>query len=98
MDLFFKIDQTKVQCFNERTPKSVLNILRPLDERMNFSKGIVQSGYGKDLVVYIPFNGEVRIKAVIVIGGSDGASPTKMKIYKNETNVDINIIADKKPL
>ena len=98
MDLFFKIDQSKVQCFNERTHKSVLNILRPLEDRMDFSKGIVQSGYGRDLVVYIPFNGEVRVKALIVIGGSDGASPSRVKIYKNETNVDINIIEDKKPL
>ena len=65
---------------------------------MDFSKGVVQSGYGKDVVVFVPFTGEVRVKAVIVIGGDEGTAPSKMKIYKNETNVDINIIEEKKPL
>lgn len=65
---------------------------------MDFSKGVVQSGYGKDVVVFVPFTGEVRVKAVIVIGGDEGTAPSKMKIYKNETNVDINIIEEKKPI
>jgi hypothetical protein len=65
---------------------------------MDFSKGVTQSAYGKDLVVYIPFNGEIKIKAICVIGGEDGTAPSKMKIYKNVEAVDINIMEDKKPI
>lgn len=65
---------------------------------MDFSKGVCQSGYGKDLVVYIPFNGEIKVKAVIIIGGDEGTAPSNMKVYKNVEAVDINILEDKKPI
>ncbi|CDW90648.1 UNKNOWN [Stylonychia lemnae] len=65
---------------------------------MNFSQGVCQSGYGKDLVIYIPFNGEIKVKAIIVIGGDEGTAPSKMKLYKNVSTVDINIMEEKKPL
>jgi hypothetical protein len=66
---------------------------------MNFSNSpLTESGYGKDLVVYIPFNGEIKIKAICVIGGEEGSAPAKMKIYKNVEAVDINILEDKKPV
>lgn len=77
---------------------SIKNVLRPLSDRMDFSKGVVQSGYGRDLVVFVPFNGEIRIKAIIVIGGDEGTAPSKMKIYKNVEAVDINILEEKKPV
>lgn len=65
---------------------------------MDFSKGVCQSGYGKDLVVYIPFNGEIKVKAIIIIGGDEGTAPSNMKIYKNVEAVDINILEEKKPI
>lgn len=65
---------------------------------MDFSQGVCQSGYGKDLVVYIPFTGEIKVKAIIIIGGEDGTAPGKMKVYKDVEAVDINILEDKKPL
>lgn len=59
---------------------------------------MTQSGYGKDLVVFVPFNGEIKIKTICVIGGEDGTAPSKMKLYKNVEAVDINILEDKKPI
>ena len=49
-------------------------------------------------MVYIPFEGEIKVKAINIIGGHDGTAPSKMKIYKNVEAVDINILEDKKPL
>ena len=69
-----------------------------MEDKMNFSAGIVQSSYGKDLVIVVQFSGEIRVKSIIVIGGSEGTSPSKMKIYKNEEAVDINIVEEKKPI
>ena len=40
----------------------------------------------------IPFDGEIKIKSIVIIGGEDGTSPSKMKLYKNVEAVDINII------
>lgn len=57
-----------------------------------------ESDYGVDMVVYIPFKGEMRIKSICVVGGFEGSSPSKLKLYKNENNVDISIIEEKKPI
>ena len=87
-----------VECFNEKSNGSIKNVIRPLEDRMDFTKGLCMSNYGRDLVVYIPFNGEIRVKAINVIGGEEGTAPSKMKVYKNVEAVDINILEDKKPL
>ena len=72
------------------------NIIRPIADKMNFEKGNLRSGYGKDMVIVIPFTCEVRVKSVCMIGGDDGEAPTKLRLYKNEEAVDINIQEEKK--
>ena len=52
----------------------------------------MRADYGTEMVIKIPFNSEVKVKAVCVAGGPDGEAPSKMKIYKNEENVDFSII------
>ena len=58
----------------------------------------VKSDMGTEMVVKLQFNSEVKVKAVCVAGGPDGGAPSKMKVYKNEENVDFSIIEDKKPI
>ena len=59
---------------------------------------VTESDYGPELVVFIPFKGEMRLKAICVIGGGDGECPSNVKLYKNVDTVDIDIIEEKKPL
>jgi hypothetical protein len=49
-------------------------------------------------VVYVPFQGEIKVKAIIIIGGEGGTAPSKVKLYKDVEAVDINILEDKKPI
>jgi len=58
----------------------------------------VVSGYGPDLVIVVPFNSEVKVKTILMIGGPEGSAPSIMKVWKNEENVDINIINEKAAL
>ena len=76
----------------------IKNVFRPIDQKMDFSKGIVKSGYGKDMVIKITFTCEVRVKCICLIGGDEGEAPTTLKLYKNEEVVDISIQEDKKPV
>ena len=55
-----------------------------------------ESDYGPEMVIMIPFAGEVKVKSICVAGGVDGMAPSKMKVYKNEEAVDFNIIEEKK--
>ena len=75
MDLFECIDQSGIICFNERKDGSVKHVIRKFDDKMDFSKGPLKSGSGKDMVLVIPFTCEVRVKVIALIGGDDGESP-----------------------
>ena len=96
LDLFPFIDMEGVQCFNERKAGMCKNVVRPLQEKFNFEKGPLKSGYGKDMVIVIPFTCEVRVKCVSLIGGDDNESPSKMNLFKNEEVVDISIQEERK--
>jgi len=90
-----------VECFNESQIDSVRKVVRPFAEKMAFASNptlTMTSDLGKDLVVKIQFNAEVKVKAICVAGGYNGTAPSKMKVYKNEETVDFEIIRDKRPL
>lgn len=50
-----------------------------------------------ELLIAIPFNGAVKIKAISIIGGADGASPAKLKAYTNRNDLDFSTVADMAP-
>lgn len=100
-DLYPHILLEQLDCFNEKTHGSIKRIVRPLSKKLDYQDeqgDIVWSGYGKDLVMYVPFNGEIKVKSVCVIGGEEGSAPSKMKIYRDVEAVDISILEDKKPI
>ena len=86
-----------MESFNEKVERSVRNVIRPISEKLE-DQGQIESAYGKDLVVSIPFDGEVKLKAIMVAAGDDGSAPGKVHIYKNVDSVDINIIEERKPV
>ena len=43
-----------------------------------------ESDFGPELVINIPFKGEVRIKSFCIAGAPDGLAPKRVKLYKNE--------------
>ena len=100
-DLYDCILRDDIECFNEEDCNSILKVIRPYSEKDAFRTDeslCVKADMGTEIVVKIPFNSEVKVKAVTVVGGSDGKAPSKMKVYKNEENVDFSIISDKKPV
>ena len=98
MDLFENIDREQIVCFNERKAGMAKGVVRPLVEKNDYANGPLRSGYGKDMVLVVPFSCEVRVKSICLIGGPDGEAPSKLKLYKNEEAVDINIQEDKRPI
>lgn len=51
-----------------------------------------------ELLITIPFNGAVKVKAISVIGGSDGSSPSRLKAYTNRNDLDFPAVADMAPV
>jgi len=51
-----------------------------------------------ELLIHIPFNGAVKLKAVCVVGGEGGTSPGKMRLFTNEEHLDFASVEGKAPV
>ena len=101
VDLYDYVEITGLECFNAKTAGSITKTLRRFDDKHKFLQDATlstESDYATELVVMIPFAGEIKLKSICVAGGVDGRAPSKMKVYKNEECCDFNIIEDKKPV
>ncbi|KAL7121949.1 hypothetical protein ACP275_01G015600 [Erythranthe tilingii] len=80
--LYKHIDLSKVSALNEAVPGSVKTVFRAWEQRLNSSEGILESNEGDpELIVFIPFTSDVKIKSISVVGGADGTSPAKIRAF-----------------
>ncbi|KAM1329973.1 hypothetical protein ACFX2H_042331 [Malus domestica] len=78
--LYEHIDLPKVSALNEAVPGSVKSVFKAWEQRLNSSGGHLESNEDDpELLVYIPFPSDVKIKSISVVGGVDGTSPSKMR-------------------
>ncbi|CAN6582748.1 unnamed protein product [Malus baccata var. baccata] len=62
-----------------------------LYEHIDLPKGHLESNEGDpELLVYIPFTSDVKIKSISVVGGVDGTGPSKMRAFINREGIDFS--------
>lgn len=62
----------QVRCLNEATESSAKGVFRPWGERLDFSGPPLASNEDdEELLIHVPFNGSVKIKAICIIGVFD---------------------------
>mmetsp|Transcript_7334 Transcript_7334/g.14457 ORF Transcript_7334/g.14457 Transcript_7334/m.14457 type:complete len:208 (+) Transcript_7334:73-696(+) len=87
--LYKNITLDKVRCLNEEMPGSCKNIFRPWSERTKPLDSPLSSPDDDDeLLLHIPFDGCVKLKAISIIGGSNGNTPAHLKVFTNRENLD----------
>jgi len=99
IDLFDHVDMDAVDCFNEKHTGKIRTVIRSLEDKLAFDENRemeTESDYGPELVVFVPFKGDMRIKAICVIGEGGGQAPSSVKLYRNVDSVDCDIIEDRK--
>jgi hypothetical protein len=47
-----------------------------------------------ELLLHVPFSGSVKLTGITVVGGPDGASPAKLKVFINRDDLDFSAAAD----
>ena len=77
-----------LQAFNEAESGSTKYVVRPREEMLEESKGILKSDDDHELVIKIPFDTKVKIKAITIIGGENGTAPKNLKLYTDLESVD----------
>ena len=85
----------QVRVLNEAEPAcSIDAIFRPWGARLEQPQVPLRCHEDDDeLLLHIPFDGNVRLKAICVIGGPDGAGPLSMKAYTNRDDLDFTALA-----
>lgn len=94
--LYSKIDLDKVQCLNEATDGSGKLVFKPWDQRKNFDV-YLESDCDPELLINIPFTGNVKLKGLIVLGGTDDSHPSRVHLFKNRPSMnfdDVSVEAD----
>jgi hypothetical protein len=79
-----------VRCLNATASDAAARILfRPWHARQDRS-AVVESDADPQLIVYIPFTEDVKLKSICVIGGDGETHPSLMLAYKNRDDVDFD--------
>ncbi|XP_028796114.1 PITH domain-containing protein 1 [Neltuma alba] len=89
--LYKHIDLSKVSALNEATPGSVKSVFKAWEQRLDSSGDHLKSNEGDpELLVFIPFTSDVKIKSICIIGGPDGTGPSKMRAFINREGIDFS--------
>ncbi|KAI9118433.1 hypothetical protein K1719_010765 [Acacia pycnantha] len=89
--LYKHIDLSRVSALNEATPGSVNSVFKAWEQRLDSSGDYLESNEGDpELLVFIPFTSDVKIKSICIIGGVDGTSPSKMRAFINREGIDFS--------
>ncbi|CAI5494121.1 unnamed protein product [Closterium sp. Naga37s-1] len=93
--LYKNVDLPKVRALNEAVEGSAEGVFRSWEDRMTFPSQPMDSNEDDpELILFIPFTTDVKIKSIAIIGGADGTSPAKMRAFINREDVDFSVVND----
>ncbi|MCL7047864.1 hypothetical protein MKW94_028389 [Papaver nudicaule] len=89
--LYKNIDLPRVSALNEAVQGSAKSVFKAWEQRLDISTGLLESNDGDpELIVFIPFTSDVKIKSISIVGGADGTSPAKMRAFINREGIDFS--------
>ncbi|KAH0460022.1 hypothetical protein IEQ34_010685 [Dendrobium chrysotoxum] len=88
-----------VTALNESVAGSIKSVFKAWDRRLDNSEGFLESNEGDpELLVFIPFTSDVKIKSISVVGGAEGTSPSKMRAFINRDGIDFSDAQNMQPV
>ncbi|KAJ1819612.1 hypothetical protein GGH91_003800 [Coemansia sp. RSA 2671] len=94
--LYDKVLVDKAWCLNESEPDSIKRVFKPWHERLNITK-LVSSDSDPELLVYVPFNGMVKLKSIFVWGGAGDRAPQSIRVFANRDDLDFDSVGEAQP-
>lgn len=94
--LFKKIDFEHLETLNEEEENSGKKVFKAYENRLNFEEYVV-SDCDPELLFNIPFTGNVKLKAIRIMGPNDNHHPKVVRLYKNRVKMsldDVGVKAD----
>ena len=85
----------EVYAYNEKVSQSCQKIFKDKEDMLDKKYFCESNDDDPELLINIPFYTQVAIKSMKMIGGEDGTSPSKIKLYVNATNPDFDLLEGK---
>jgi hypothetical protein len=96
--LFNNINIPGVTALNEAVEGSAKSVFKAWEQRLDLSTVLASNDDDPELIVFIPFTTDVKIKSICIIGGADGSSPSKMRAFLNRDDIDFSQANDLTPI
>lgn len=94
--LYQKIDFENLETLNEEEEGSGKKVFKAYNDRLNFDD-YVDSDCDQELLFNIPFTGNVKLKALRIIGPSDDHHPKIVRLFKNRVKMSLSDAEGMKP-
>ena len=95
VDLNTAISKNEAFALNEKKIGSCKTIFKPKEEMLDRNNFCESNDDDIDLLIYIPFTTQVKIRSMRMIGGEDGTSPRKIKLFVNKNNPGFEMSEEK---
>lgn len=92
--LYKSIDVPHVRALNEEVDGSAQGIFRPWDKRLDTDPVLESQDDDPELLIFIPFTSDVKIRSICVVGGGGGTSPARMRAFMNREDLDFSTAND----
>lgn len=87
-----------VTALNALDPAAAARVLRPWHERRLVDAALESMEDDPELLLHIPFTADVRLRGILVTGGSEGRAPTEMRAFINRNDVDFGLAEELTPV
>lgn len=81
----------RVTVLNAEEDEAAARVIRPWDLRLETLDGNpLRSDDDTELIVHVPFTSDVKIRGLMVIGGTAGKAPSSVKVWVNKPAGDVS--------
>ena len=90
VDLTGTVAKDEVFALNEKNHLSCQKLFKIKEDMLDRENYCESNDGDPDLIIHIPFSMQVNLRSMIIIGGEDGMSPAKIKIFVNKKDSEID--------
>jgi len=97
-DLLSSIHLDRVYCLNESEHRSCKNPFKIKEEKLERTRVLKSNQGDPELLLFIPFICPVKLKSINIIGGGSGTTPSQVRLFRNQDNIDFGTIENMPPV
>ena len=91
VDLSSSINKEQIYAYNEKIQGNCKKIFKSKENKLDKNDFTESVDGDPELLIYIPFITQSKIRSMTLIGGEEGTSPSCVKLYVNQENPDFDL-------